>query len=112
MRTPASLTVRLPHAQTVGSATLRWGRMWPPQPKPNVHPPAKPVKTVRPTAYRLQASTDGVHWRTLADVHTTSGRVKDVLSFAAVPARYLRVSIVSSKRSLPAPMLDEMTVGH
>ena len=112
VRTPASLTVRLPHAQTVGSATLRWGRMWPPQPKPNVHPPAKPVKTVRPTAYRLQASTDGVHWRTLADVHTTSGRVKDVLSFAEVPARYIRVTIVSSKRSLPAPMLDELTVGH
>jgi trehalose/maltose hydrolase-like predicted phosphorylase len=112
MRTPSSLTVRLAHPQTIGSATLLWGRMWPPQPKPNVHPPAKPVKTVRPTAYQLRTSTDGVHWRTVARVRTETGRVKDTLRFATVRARDVRVNIVSSKRSLPPPMLDELTVGH
>jgi hypothetical protein len=104
------LTVGLGRAVTISHARLRWGRMWPPQPKPNVHPPAGPVKTARPTAYRLLTSSDGRHWRLVTHVRTRSNRVVDALSFGAVRARYVRVRIVSAKASLPPPMLDELRV--
>lgn len=106
----ARLTVHLPRTHSVSHATLRWGRMWPAQPKPNVHPPAKPVITLRPTAYRLLVSTDGAHWREVTHVRTRGNRVVDDLTFPAVPARYVRVRIVSSKPKHEPPMLDELTV--
>jgi hypothetical protein len=112
VKIPATLTVQLAQPQSISAATLRWGRMWPPQPKPNVHPPAKPVKTVRPTAYRLMTSTDGTHWREVTHVRTTGSRVKDVLTFPAVSAKYIRVAITASKKQLPPPMLEELTVTH
>ena len=39
---PATLTVPLGAAKSVHSATLDWGRMWPPAPAPNVPPPPWP----------------------------------------------------------------------
>jgi trehalose/maltose hydrolase-like predicted phosphorylase len=104
------LTVRLARTQSISHASVRWGRRSPAQPKPNVHPPAKPVLTLRPTAYRLLVSTDGTHWRVVTHVRTTGKRVVDDLSFPAEPARYVRIRILSSTPKQEPPVLDELSV--
>ena len=107
---PANLTVGLAGGDPrIRAATLRWGRAWPPQPAPNVHPPAGPVTVVRPSSYELLASRDGKHWRVLASVRGRASDAIDVLRFGPVRARFVRVRITGSSAS-EQPMLDELTV--
>ena len=86
---PASLPATLRVAvvgrrQRVRTATLRWGRHWPPAPGPNVPPPPGPVVTLRPSRYVLQVSTNGRSWRTVKVVARTTGAV-DVVRFPRPP---------------------------
>ncbi len=106
---PARLVVPLDGTRTVAHALVQWGRMWPGAPAPNVPPPPGPVRTIRPTGYDLLVSQDGTTWTTVASVRTTTGRVRDVLSFPPVAARYLALRITAAPPG-PAPMLQELTV--
>ncbi len=105
---PATLTisVRGP-ARLIGSATVQWGRQWPPAPAPNVPPPPGPVKIVRPASYTLVASADGRTWQTLARVSGRRGKTTDVLHFPAVRARALRV-VIGRSSGKALPMLQEL----
>ncbi|HET6877920.1 MAG TPA: glycosyl hydrolase family 65 protein [Jatrophihabitans sp.] len=109
---PARLRVPLNRPHTISHATVLWGRAWPPAPKPNVPPPPKPVRTLRPAAYQLLASTNGHRWRVIARMHTTSKRTTDRLTFAPVRARYVELRITKARKSAPHPMLEELTVTH
>ena len=100
-------TTLLPSRSRLTTATLRWGRQWPPAPAPNVPPPPGPITTLRASSYQLEASTDGHNWRVLKTVNRTSGTL-DILHFSAVSARLLRVQITASSNSSP-PMLEELT---
>jgi trehalose/maltose hydrolase-like predicted phosphorylase len=123
-RVPATLTAptRAGH-RTIGRVVVRWGRLWPAAPKPNVRPPARPVKTLRPGAYVLQVSADGRKWLTVAAVGLHRTRVTDTLTFLKVTARFVRVKIaqgtgISVKQTInnkvtavpQLPMLEELTV--
>jgi trehalose/maltose hydrolase-like predicted phosphorylase len=106
---PATLTAPVQGgSQVLRMARLVWGQQWPPPPGPNIPPPASPVVTLRPSAYRLQVSTDGQNWTTVATV-TGGHSTTDVVHFAATKASYVRVAIDSSAPSQP-PMLEELTV--
>jgi trehalose/maltose hydrolase-like predicted phosphorylase len=120
---PARLTAptRAGH-RTVGRVVVQWGRLWPAQPKPNVHPPAHPVKTLRPGAYLLQVSADGRRWLTVGEVTGHRNRVTDTLRFSKVNVRFLRLKItkgtgISVKETInnkkekvtQMPMLEELT---
>ena len=88
---PATLTVALPFATLVRTATVRWG----PQ--------------SRASSYTLQISQDGVSWRTVAAVAgRTSGPV-DAINFVPSDARFLRVQITAATGTQPPP-LNELTV--
>lgn len=106
----ASLTVPLARTAVVRSATLDWGQAYPPPPAPNVPPPPGPVKTLRASSYDLLVSADGVRWTTAARVRGVTTGTQDVLTFAPVRARYVRVRITAATNNTP-PMLDEITVG-
>ncbi|HEX3975789.1 MAG TPA: glycosyl hydrolase family 65 protein [Solirubrobacteraceae bacterium] len=123
VRVPASLTTmtRAGH-RTVGRVVVQWGRLWPAAPKPNVHPPAHPVKTLRPGAYTLQVSANGKRWVTVASVRGHMNRLTDTLTFPKVQARFVRVKItkgtgISVKQTIndkvttvvQMPMLEELT---
>ena len=95
--------------RTVNRATLRWGQMWPPAPSPTEPPPPGPVVTLRASTYTLAVSTDGHTWRTVATVTDRTTGITDVLTFPAVRARYVGVTITGSTGTGP-PMLDEVTV--
>ena len=88
---------------------MRWGREWPPAPGPNIPPPPGPVKVLRASNYTLQVSADGSSWRTVARVAGVQHRIKDVLRFPAVRARFIRISITASTNHTP-PMLEELKV--
>jgi len=105
----AALTVPLGAAHRITAATLLWGRQWPPSPAPNVPPPPGPVTTLRPSTYRLQVSTDGTSWHTVATVHDTSSRTTDRLSFKPSTASYVRVRVGATSAGQP-PMLEELRV--
>ncbi len=108
---PATLTVPMPGAgASLSSATLRWGRQWPPAPAPNVPPPPGPVTVLRASSYTLQVSSDGSTWQTVAIVNGRTTGTLDVLHFAATHARFVRVQITAGTGT-SAPMLDELTVG-
>jgi hypothetical protein len=116
---PATLTVATHTGnRTIDGAVIRWGHWWPQPPKPNVHPAPRPVRTVRPTAYTVQVSSDNFRWETVATVRGGGSRATDVLRFAPVFAAYVRVRItsgttnvvVSKKKQALAPMLQELTV--
>ncbi|HEX4428919.1 MAG TPA: discoidin domain-containing protein [Frankiaceae bacterium] len=102
---PAELTVPLGAAHTVHSATLDWGRVFPPAPAPNVPPPPGPVTVLRGVDYTIAASVDGHNWHTVATVHKTSG-THDAVTFPSTTARYLRVTITTAS-SGGMPMLEE-----
>jgi hypothetical protein len=102
---PAELTVPLGAAHTVHSATLDWGRVFPPAPAPNVPPPPGPVTVLRGVDYTIAASVDGHTWHTVATVHKTSG-THDAVTFPSTTARYLRVTITTAS-SGGMPMLEE-----
>jgi trehalose/maltose hydrolase-like predicted phosphorylase len=109
--------------RTIGRVVVQWGRLWPAQPKPNVHPPAHPVKVLRPGAYLLQVSANGRRWLTVGTVTGHRNRVTDTLTFPMVHARFVRLKItkgtgISVKETInnkattvvQMPMLEEMTV--
>ena len=108
----ASLTVPLAHKATISSATVLWGREWPPQPAPNVHPPPGPVKLLRATSYDLVVSVNGHDWTVAASVSGRTTGTRDVLTFAPVRARYVGLRISGASNGTP-PILEELTVpGH
>ncbi len=121
---PATLSapVRAGH-RMITRAVVQWGRLWPAQPKPNVHPKAGPVKTLRPGAYELQVSRNGRRWLTVAAVTGHRNRVTDTLTFPKVRARFVRVKLtqgtgisvtqtINDKKQtvVQMPMLQELTV--
>jgi trehalose/maltose hydrolase-like predicted phosphorylase len=121
---PATLTAASSAGRhTIGRVVVTWGRLWPEAPKPNVHPPAHPVKTLRPGAYTLQVSANGKRWVTVASVSGHKNRLTDTLTFPKVQARFVRVKItkgtgISVKQTInnkvttvvQMPMLEELTV--
>ncbi len=123
---PATLTTPT-HAgnRIIERAVVVWGQEWPAAPKPNVHPPAKPVKTLRPGRYLLQVSPNGRTWHTVATVQGVKNRTTDTLSFPAVRARMVRIGITegtgttntttngTKKTTVKAmPLLQELTVSR
>ena len=120
---PAKLTAPTSASRrTVGHVVVTWGRLWPEAPKPNVHPPAHPVRVLRPGAYSLQVSTNGKRWVTVGSVTGHRSRVTDTFTFPKVKARFIRLAIKSGtgisvtqtinnkKKSIKQmPMLEELT---
>jgi trehalose/maltose hydrolase-like predicted phosphorylase len=107
---PGTLTVSLPGGpQTVSTATLQWGQMWPPAPALNQPPPPGPVVTLRASSYSLGVSLNGRTWHTVATVTGRMTGTMDVLHFPATRARYVAVRITESTDQQP-PKLDELTV--
>lgn len=105
---PATLTSPVRGgSQVLRTARLVWGQQWPPPPGPNIPPPPGPVVTLRPSAYRLQVSSDGQNWKTVATV-THGSETTDTVHFAKTNASFVRVAIDSSATSQP-PMLQELT---
>lgn len=91
---------------------MLWGREWPPQPAPNVHPPPGPVKTLRATSYDLVVSVNGHDWTVAASVRGRVTGTRDVLTSAPVRARYVGLRISAASNGTPA-ILEELTVpGH
>ena len=120
---PATITATVsPGGGLVSRATVVWGRLWPGVTQPNVPPTPGPVKTLRASSYVLQVSIDGRTWRTAAKVTNVTTGTTDVLRFASVHARYVRLVLTkASQKPLkkttanpnpPAttPMLMELTV--
>jgi trehalose/maltose hydrolase-like predicted phosphorylase len=105
----ATVTVPLTHAAVISRATLDWGQQWPPQPAPNVHPPAGPVKTLRASSYDLVASVNGRDWTVIASITGRTTGTRDVLTFPPVHARYVGVRITAATYNTP-PVLEELTV--
>jgi trehalose/maltose hydrolase-like predicted phosphorylase len=104
---PAKLTVPLKGVHTISGATLRWGQTWPPAPKPNVHPPAKPVTPRRGTAYVLEGSLDGADWQRLATVKNRAKGTVDHLRFAPASVKFLRLKETAATEGEP-PLLEEL----
>jgi len=107
---PATLTVPLARGpRTVSTATLQWGRRWPPAPGPDQPPAPGPVTTLRATDYTLAVSAGGRAWRTVAVVDGRSAGSTDVVHFSPVRARYVAVRITATPDGQD-PLLDELTV--
>ncbi len=121
---PATLSapLRTGH-RMIGRAVVQWGRLWPAQPKPNIHPKARPVKTLRPASYVLQVSTNRHRWVAVAAVVGHRHRVTDTLTFPEVAARFVRIKVtqgtgisvtqtINDKKQtvVQMPMLEELTV--
>jgi trehalose/maltose hydrolase-like predicted phosphorylase len=120
---PATLTAPVATGhRTIGRVVVQWGRLWPTAPKPNVHPAAGPVRTLRPGAYLLQVSSNGHRWRTVAAVSGHRNRVTDTFTFPKVHARFVRVMLtrgtgISLKETInnkmetvkQMPMVQELT---
>ena len=105
---PASVTVSGATARPVRRVTVVWGRQWPPQPKPNVHPPVGPVTTLRATSYTLQVSRDGRRWRTVARVSGRRRGPLDTFGFRPVRARFARLRITQASSAKLQPMVQEL----
>jgi trehalose/maltose hydrolase-like predicted phosphorylase len=107
---PATLTVPTAAGEhTISRAVVLWGRQWPPAPGPNIPPPPSPLTTLRASSYQLQVSSDGSSWRTVASVSGVQTRTRDVLQFAPVSAKFVRIEITASSTST-APLLQEVRV--
>ncbi|HEY2770571.1 MAG TPA: discoidin domain-containing protein [Solirubrobacteraceae bacterium] len=107
---PATLTVPLAGRHPkVATATLVWGRQWPPAPGPNIPPPPTPVTVLRATDYTVQISQNGRVWRTVAAVSGRTTGTTDVLHFKARRARYVRAHITAATAG-KMPMLEELTL--
>jgi trehalose/maltose hydrolase-like predicted phosphorylase len=105
----ASMTVPLTREAAISHATLDWGQQWPPQPAPNVHPPAAPVKTLRASSYDLVVSANGRDWTVVASITGRTIGTRDTLTFPAVRARYVGVRITAATYDTP-PILEELAV--
>jgi trehalose/maltose hydrolase-like predicted phosphorylase len=105
----ATLTAALaPLSGPVRTITLRWGRMWPPAPAPNVPPPPGPVTVLRPSSYVVQVSRNGRTWRTVARVGRRSGVLDTVHLQGGAKERFVRIRVTAaSVKKLPE--LDELT---
>ena len=104
---PAALTVPVHGSGAVDSATVVWGRQWPPVPKkPNTPPPPGPVIVRRPTRYALLVSANGRRWHQVALVRRTTGTT-DVIQFPAVTTHFVRIV---AARTQALPLLQELTV--
>jgi trehalose/maltose hydrolase-like predicted phosphorylase len=120
VKLPATLTVSTHAGQRrIRHATVRWGQMWPAQPKPNVHPAPGPVKTLRASSYVLQVSSNGRTWKTVVQVRDTSSATTDSLTFAPASARYVRLRLLAASLGTVAgskpkqalePEVNELTV--
>jgi trehalose/maltose hydrolase-like predicted phosphorylase len=107
---PATLTIPTAAGQQqVSRAVVRWGREWPPAPGPNIPPPPGPVKTLRASSYKLQVSSDGSNWQTVASVSGQQTGTRDVLQFKPVSAKFVRIEITASTNGTP-PLLQEVKV--
>jgi trehalose/maltose hydrolase-like predicted phosphorylase len=107
---PASLTVALSQgAKTVRTATLRWGQQWPPAPALNVPPPPGPVITLRAISYKVLVSANGHTWHKVASVNRHATGTTDLLRFAPIRARFIRLQITSSTNGHP-PKLNGLTI--
>ncbi len=107
---PATLTVPTASGQQqVSRAVVQWGREWPPAPGPNIPPPPGPVTTLRASSYKLQVSSDGSTWHTVASVSDQQTGTKDVLQFKPVSATFVRIEITASTNGTP-PLLQEVKV--
>ena len=112
VKLPSSLTLSLRGGtQTMSTATLQWGQIWPSAPAPNLPPAPGPVVTLRATTYSLAVSDNGHTWRTVATVTGRTTGTTDVLHFSATRARYVAVHIAASMDT-QQPMLDELTVSR
>ena len=67
------------------------------------------MTTLRASSYKLQVSSDGSSWQTVASVSGVQTRTRDVLQFAPVSAKYVRIKITASSTSTP-PLLQEVKV--
>ena len=109
---PASLTVPLHGAHRIDGATVRWGHAWQPAPKPNVHPPAKPVLTRRATDYVLLGSRDGSEWKPLAKVSGRSRGTVDHLNCVPNSVGYVRLAVTAATKGVEGreepPLLEEL----
>ena len=107
---PATFTVPTASGQQqVSRAVVQWGREWPPAPGPNIPPPPGPVTTLRASSYKLQVSSDGSTWHTVASVSGQQTGTKDVLQFKPVSATFVRIEITASTNGTP-PLLQEVKV--
>jgi hypothetical protein len=101
----------------IRAISLRWGRMWPAAPGPNIPPPPAPVTVLRPASYSVLVSTNGHTWRRVAVVKGHAGRVLDTLHLKGIAARFVRIKVTAStttSTTTPStstlPMLEELTV--
>ncbi len=105
----ATLTASLsPLAVRVRTITLRWGRMWPPAPAPNVPPPPGPVTVLRPAGYSVQVSSNGRRWRTVARLGRRPGLIDTVHVRGRAKVRFVRVRVTAASAA-KLPELDELT---
>ena len=82
---PATLTVPVRGRHKLRRVVLVWGRQWPTQPHPNIHPPAHPVIVRRATRYTVAVSTSGRRWRRLALVEFRHG-ITDTVALPGDPS--------------------------
>jgi hypothetical protein len=92
--------------------------------RPNVKPAPGPVKTLRASNYTVAVSANGRRWQTVATVTGVTRRTTDVLRFAPIRARYVRLLLPrGSQKPLrktktnpnpppTTPMLLELTVAR
>jgi trehalose/maltose hydrolase-like predicted phosphorylase len=117
---PAALTIPTGRLSVGSTVTIRWGQVWPPVLKPNVHPKPGPVQTLRSRAYAVQVRAGG-GWRTVARVRTDSARLTDTIRIPSAGARAVRLRLTggtgqrtvktSTAPSTPIlPMVQEVTV--
>jgi len=112
VKLPSTLTLSLRGGtQTMSTATLRWGQIWPSAPAPSLPPAPGPVVTLRASTYSLAVSDNGHTWRTVATVTGRTTGTTDVLHFSATRAGYIAVHITASA-DMQQPMLDELTVSR
>jgi trehalose/maltose hydrolase-like predicted phosphorylase len=106
----ATLTARLsPLSGPIRTIAVRWGRLWPPSPAPNVPPPPGPVTVLRPSHYVVQVSSNGHTWRTVARIGHRTGVLDTVhVRGGAAKIHFVRLRVTApSKTKLPE--LDELT---
>jgi hypothetical protein len=105
---PARFTVPVRSRRRVRHAVVIWGRQWPAQPKPNVHPRAHPVIVRRPTRYALLVSANGRRWHQVAMV-TGARTTTDRIALSGPRARFVRIRILAAPRK-GIPLLQELRV--
>ncbi|HWF73510.1 MAG TPA: glycosyl hydrolase family 65 protein [Solirubrobacteraceae bacterium] len=121
-RLPATFTTPVRANRLIARATVVWGRLWPGVKQPNMPPAPAPVKTLRASRYALEVSVNGRTWHIVATVAGVTKRTTDVLTFAPVRARFVRLHLITgSEKAIKktktnmnppptTPMVMELTV--